>query len=254
MVKALVLTGYGINCNEETKYAFERAGALTEQMHITELIENKKKLETYHLLAFPGGFSYGDDTGSGKALANRLRNTMWEELLQFIAVGKLIIGICNGFQVMTNLGLLPAITGEYGARTVALTHNTSARYECRWVELIGSSKCIFTQGIDKIELPIAHGEGRFYASDNTVNELTKRDMIALRYAKNGFSAKGEFPYNPNGSLDDIAGICDESGRIFGLMPHPERFIDTYQHPLWTKNLPKEGAGLQIFTNAVRYFI
>ncbi len=262
--KTLILSGYGINCEEETKYAFELAGGEANIVHVNDVIDNYAKLGDYQILAFPGGFSYGDDTGSGKAFANKVKNNLFDDILSFVRQDKLVIGICNGFQILTNLGLLPAINGEYGNQNVALTHNTTARYECRWVSLMNNSnKCVFTKGISEIELPVAHGEGRFYAPQNILQELNEKNLVVFRYAKDGRQANGEFPHNPNGSLEDIAGICDESGRIFGLMPHPERYVNFIQHPLWTlkkeelnrnkKPLPEKGAGLQIFRNAVSYF-
>lgn len=258
--RIIIVSGYGINCEEETKFAFDRAGGHASIVHINDLIEHKKVLREFQILAFPGGFSYGDDTGSGKALANRLRNHLWDEIQEFIKNGKLIFGICNGFQVMAHLGILP-----YGNKPeIALTHNLSARYECRWVELQHSSSiCVFTRGIRTIEVPVAHGEGRFYAPDPLLDTLTQSDQVVFRYLKKGKPAAGEFPFNPNGSLDDIAGICDPTGRIFGMMPHPERHIDFLQHPNWPaikeilkragKPLPVEGPGLAIFRNAVEYF-
>ncbi|MBI4440637.1 phosphoribosylformylglycinamidine synthase I [Candidatus Woesearchaeota archaeon] len=250
MVNVLILAGYGINCEQETAYAFAKAGAHTTVMHLNDVLETRCFPE-YQVLVFPGGFSYGDDTGSGKALANRLRNTCWQELCDFVSKDKLVIGICNGFQVMTCLGLLPSL----GTCSVALTHNTSARYECRWVELaVTSDKCVFTRGVNGLELPVAHGEGRFYAQESVLKQLKQNGQIVLRYAHGGMPAQGVFPFNPNGSLDDIAGICDSSGRIFGLMPHPERYVAMTQYPLWCGGDGKrEPYGLQLFRNAVEYF-
>ena len=265
MVNVLVLTGYGINCDGETRYAFERAGANAEIVHINDLIGGFKKLDDYQILAFPGGFSYGDDTGSGKALANRIRNNIWDELLSFVRSDKLIIGICNGFQVMANLGLLPALDGKYGSPQVALRHNETARYECRWVDLkVQSGKSIFTRGIDTLHIPVAHGEGNFYADEKVLKSLNEKGLVVFRYTlPNGERAEGRFPHNPNGSLEDIAGICDETGRLLGMMPHPERYIDFINRDDWTflkeqykragKELPKEGEGMKIFRNAVEYF-
>jgi len=262
--KVLVLTGYGINCDEETAFAFEKAGAVPQIVHVNDLIKEPSMLAQFQILAFPGGFSYGDDTGSGNALANKIRNNLWQNLLEFIDDKKLVIGICNGFQVITNLGLLPGIGSKYGERTVALAHNDSARYECRWVELKGfSKKCVFTKGIEGIRLPVAHGEGKFTASPEVLEALAEKDQIVFKYSANGSLANGKFPYNPNGAMQDIAGICDESGRIFGLMPHPERNIFFTQQDNWPlrkeifkrsgRKVPEESDGMKIFRNAVEFF-
>ena len=241
--KVLVLTGYGINCDEETKYAFELAGAMPDIVHINDLIDKKFDLSDYQILAFPGGFSFGDDTGSGRALANRIKNNLWADVQKFVD-SKLVIGICNGFQVLANLGLLPALDGKYGVSQVALTHNTSARYECRWVELLPvSSKCVWTKSVEPFEVPVAHGEGNFYSSPELLARLQKEDSIVFRYAKNRNSAKQEFPFNPNGSIDDIAAICDASGKILGMMPHPERACE--------KILGSED-GLRLFESIVKF--
>jgi len=263
--KALVITGYGINCEEETAFCFEKFNAKADIFHLNDLIQNKKKLKEYQIMAFPGGFSYGDDTGSGNAIANKMKNNLKEEILSFAQKDKLIIGICNGFQMLANLGLVPATDKKYGERQVALMHNTTARYECRWVNLkMTSKKCIWTQGIDSLKVPIAHGEGNFYTETEILEKIKANDQIVWKYTKeDGTEASGEFPYNPNGSLEDIAGICDESGRILGMMPHPERFNAFVNLDGWElekekliregKELPKEGAGLKIFENAVNYF-
>ena len=259
----LALTGYGINCDEETKFAFEEAGAKTDIVHINDLIDGHKSLEDYQILAFPGGFSFGDDTGSGNALANRIRNNLWDEVLRFIDEDNLAIGICNGFQVMVNLGLLPALNGGYGERRVALVHNESARYIDRWVDLQFQGNSPWIKGINGISVPIAHAEGKFFAEDSTLTELREKGLIAARYVAGEICNYQSLLPNPNGSLDDIAGITDESGRLMGLMPHPERAIDLTHLPNWTllkeqykragRELPGEGQGIQIFKNGVNYF-
>ena len=261
----LILSGYGINCERETKFAFEHVGAQAEIIHINDLINKEKNLEEFHILAVPGGFSYGDNTGSGNALSNKIRLNLWEELKKFIDSGKLIIGICNGFQVLTNLGLLPALNKNYGERKVALTFNNSARYECRWVDIKqNSSKCVFTKNISSLRCPVAHGEGKFFIDYETLEELKKKDQIVFSYTKpNGENANGEFPYNPNGSLLDIAGICNETGRILGMMPHPERAIFMGNFPefqLLKEKAKREGReipeyyepAVSVFQNAVNY--
>lgn len=260
--KALIITGYGINCEEETAKGFAKKGADSEIIHINDLIASPQKLEESQILAFPGGFSYGDDTGSGNAFANRIKNNLGDKILKFASHDKLIIGICNGFQIITNLGLLPEPTGE---RKVALMRNIKARYECRWTLLKNNSKkCIWTNGIETLHIPVAHGEGNFYAAPETLETLKNNDQIVFTYTKpDGSPADQEYPHNPNGALADIAGICDSSGRILGMMPHPERFFSFENEDGWElkkeqliragKQLPKEGAGLKVFENAVKYF-
>jgi phosphoribosylformylglycinamidine synthase subunit PurQ / glutaminase len=263
--KALILTGYGINCEEESAYVIKEAGGEAEVVHINDLIDGHKKLDNYQMMFFPGGFSYGDDTGSGNALANKIKNNLKEEILSFAQKDKLIIGICNGFQMLANLGLVPALDEKYGERSVALMHNKTARYDCRWVHLkMTSEKCIWTKGIDCIHVPIAHGEGNFYAEPEVLERIKSQDQVAFKYVKpDGSEANNELPFNPNGALEDIAGICDESGRILGMMPHPERFNCFTNEDGWEKEkekliregkeLPKKGAGLKLFKNAVQYF-
>ena len=263
--KVLILSGYGINCERETKFAFEHVGAKAEIIHINDLINKEKNLEEFHILTLPGGFSYGDDTGSGNALSNKIRLNLWDELRKFIDSGKLVIGICNGFQVLTNLGLLPALNKNYGERRAALTFNNSARYECRWINLKqNSNKCIFTKNIPYLRCPVAHGEGKFFTDSETLRELKRNGQIVFSYTKpNGEDANGEFPYNPNGALEDIAGICDESGRVLGMMPHPERAIFMGNFPdfqLLKEKAKREGKeipeyyepAVKIFQNAVSY--
>lgn len=258
---ALVLTGYGINCDEETKFAFEKTGARADLVHINDLIESPKRLDDYQIVAFPGGFSYGDDTGSGNALAWKIRNNLGIE--RFTEDDRLVIGICNGFQVLVNLGLLPALDGKYGHRQVALNHNDSARYSDRWVDLDFNGKSPWTKGIGRISLPIAHGEGNFYASPEVLKEINARGLIAARYVDGEICKYQSLPANPNGSLENIAGITDETGKVFGLMPHPERAISFTQLPNWTflreqyrragKEIPEEARGIKIFENGVKYF-
>ncbi len=260
--KVLVLSGYGINCDEETKYAFDISGAMSEIVHINDLIDKKKKLSDYDILAFPGGFSYGDDTGSGNALANKIRNHLWKELEEFVKNDKLVIGICNGFQVLVNLGLLPALNNSYGRREVALLHNDSARYYTRWVDLEVKNKSPWLKEIKTLSLPIAHGEGKFYADKEIIEQLKNKGLIALKYYSGEICNYQGMEANPNGAMEDIAGITDESGRVLGLMPHPERAIDFTQIPNWNiiaekckrnkEKIPNVGPGLAIFKNAVDY--
>lgn len=255
-VNALILTGFGINCDRETALAFERAGAKADRVHLNDLAENPAQLAGYQILAIPGGFSFGDDVASGRILANRLRYRLGAPLKKFVAAGKLAIGICNGFQVMVKMGLLPLFDDEF-TQEMTLTHNDSGRFDNRWVNLQvdPASRCVWLQGITSLEVPIRHGEGKFIPRDNaTLARLKSQGQAVLRYARtDGNPANGTFPENPNGSVDDIAGICDPSGRIFGLMPHPEAFLHRTNHPRWTReDLPEEGAGLQMFRNAVQY--
>jgi len=216
-------------------------------------------LNDFHILALPGGFSYGDDVASGKIFANELRFKLADSLAKFIAEGKLIIGICNGFQILVKSGLLPGTrpnrSGQCAPlRDTSLIINDSAKFEARWVYLKPGGKCVWTKGLKKIiYLPVAHGEGKFVTQDKLVlNRLKKNKQIVFQYC----DATGDFsgyPNNPNGSMDNIAGICDETGRVFGLMPHPERHIYAAQHPRKDELKPREGAdGLRIFTNGVDF--
>jgi phosphoribosylformylglycinamidine synthase len=255
-VKAVVLTGFGINCDNETHRAFCRAGADASRVHLNDLIEHLELLDQAHILAIPGGFSFGDHIASGKVLANRLRHKLGGPLERFVAGGKLVIGICNGFQVMVKMGLLPLFDGEF-TQEVTLAWNNTCRFENRWVHLgtAPDTACVWLKDIEQLPLPVRHGEGKFIARDGVVlQRLLDNHQVALRYIRpDGTAAAGEFPYNPNGAADDIAGICDPSGRIFGLMPHPEGFQDRENHPEWTRlPLQAEGAGLQVFRNAVEF--
>lgn len=258
----LVLTGYGINCEEETRFVFEKSGANADIVHINDLIDKKKKLEDYQILAFPGGFSYGDDTGSGNAFANRVRNNLWDSIEDFVKSDNFVIGICNGFQIMVNLGLLPALN-NYGEREVALVHNSSARYVDRWVDLEFKGKGPWIKDVGTISVPVAHGEGKFYASDEILKQINDNNQVACKYVKGEISEYQNINPNPNGSLENIAGITDRSGRLFGMMPHPERAARFTNLPNWPllrekyvregKEIPKDGPGLKIFRNAVQYF-
>ncbi|MBI2889047.1 MAG: phosphoribosylformylglycinamidine synthase subunit PurQ [Candidatus Liptonbacteria bacterium] len=251
--KAIIFSGYGLNCEEETKVAFERAGGEADIVHVNDLVDRLVSLRRYQILAVPGGFSYGDDTGSGKAYANKMKNHLAEEIDAFFAKDKLGIGICNGFQILTNAGLLPG----------ALTYNDSARYTDRWVDIEVAGESPWLKGITRLSLPIAHGEGKFVGSEQLLNELESQKSVAFRYVKGDICVWQSLPSNPNGSLRDIAGVLARGGRILGLMPHPERAQFFTQLPHWTylkekaarggKKLPKDGPGLQIFKNAVNYF-
>ncbi|GAB6905995.1 phosphoribosylformylglycinamidine synthase subunit PurQ [Desulfosarcina cetonica] len=265
--KVLVLTGFGLNCDHETAYAFELAGAAAQRVHINTLIKGDALLDDFQILVFGGGFSWGDDHGAGVIQALRLKTNLGDRLLAFVAAGKLVMGICNGFQTLVNLGLLPGNDGDYTRRSVALTNNDCGNFQDRWVRLAinPDSPCIFTRGIAALDLPVRHGEGKFYTDAATLKTLAGGNQIALRYAlADGQPAAGAFPDNPNGSLMDIAGICDPTGRVFGLMPHPEAYNHITNHPAWTRRLEADrrrgvtpettvGEGIRIFENAVAYF-
>lgn len=261
--RVLVLSGYGLNCEQETKFAFEMAGGIADIIHINDLIDGRFKLDNYQILAIPGGFSYGDDTGAGNAYGLKLKNHLWEAIEKFVRKDNLVIGICNGFQVLVNLGLLPALNGRYGRREVALVHNDSARYTVRWVDLKIENKTPWFSELENISLPIAHGEGKFFAPKKTLSELNKKGLVAARYTKGEICNYQFLGANPNGSLEDIAAITDESGRILGIMPHPERAIFFTQLPHWTnlaekykregKTIPIFGPGLKIFQDGIDYF-
>jgi phosphoribosylformylglycinamidine synthase I len=254
--KALVLYGYGINCDYETQYAFERAGADAARVHINELISGDHRLEEYQILSLPGGFSFADDIGAGKVFANRFKYNLEEPLQRFIRDDKLVIGICNGFQTMTKMGILPGLDGDYRTQLTTVTYNDSGRFEDRWVYLtVFDSSCVFTRGIERLYFPVRHGEGKFIPKDDHVlHRLYENKQVVLKYCDINGDVHAGYPWNPNGSVDAIAGICDETGKIFGLMPHPEGYLFRTNHPRWTReHLPEEGLGLQVFKNAVSYF-
>lgn len=252
-VKVCVLRTAGTNCDRETAFAFSKVGAKVELIHINRLIEGRKNLLDYDILAIPGGFTYGDDISAGKILANELRFKLIDKIKKFIQEQRLIIGICNGFQVLVKAGILPG--NKDFIQEASLITNDSAKFEDRWVYLkvqsskIKNQKCIWTKDLPEIiYLPVAHAEGKFVVKNRSVlTRLKNNSQIVLQYCDKKGRLLG-YPYNPNGSIDNIAGICDETGRIFGLMPHPERHIDFLQHPNWQKN----GIGLQIFRNGVEY--
>ncbi len=251
-VRTLVIRAAGTNCNNETARAFELAGAAAEQAHINELIIGKKKIDDYHILAIPGGFSYGDDLGSGKVLASQLTLKLRQQLEDFINSGKLVIGICNGFQVIIKMGLLPALNGLY-VQDATLTNNDSGKFEDRWVHMKAENDSIFTQGIRRIYLPVNHGEGKFVANAEVMRRLQKDKLIKLEYCDEKGNETMEYPKNPNGSMLNIAGITNKEGNVFGMMPHPEKFVTKYTHPRWTREkLPEEGDGMRIFRNTVEY--
>ncbi|MCM8811442.1 MAG: phosphoribosylformylglycinamidine synthase I [Candidatus Omnitrophica bacterium] len=253
-VKVAVLKGPGTNCDQETAFAFEQAGARPDFVWIEQLKENPAVLSGYQILAIPGGFTYGDDLGAGRLMANELTGRLKDALVDFLKQQKLVIGICNGFQVLVKAGILPG--GAVGSpQEATLTFNDSGKFEDRWVYLRQEfNVCVWTQGMEELlELPVAHGEGKFVVKDQTVLEqLLGYGQIAFHYCDPQGNEAG-YPWNPNGSVGAIAGICDPSGRIFGLMPHPERHMFALQHPRWQREgLAGPGQGLRIFRNGVEW--
>ena len=261
--KALIMSGFGINSEMETQVVFARAGMDADIVHINDLIDGKFNLLDYRLLVFPGGFSYGDDTGAGNAYANRLRNNLWRDVEEFLAGDNLVLGICNGFQILANLGLVPAFDRQY-KRDIALIPNRKGVLECRFVTLKPAADNLWTRGIEKIYCPIAHGEGNFFCPKDTLDRIRRQKMIAFTYCREDMTpARGEYPYNPNGSLEDIAGITSADGKVLGLMPHPERameFSSLYDWPVRREQMkragiaiPLESMNMQLFRNIVDNF-
>lgn len=253
--KVLVLLAAGINCDVETEYAFTLAGARPERVHINDFLSMKKRLDDYQILAVPGGFAFGDDIAAGKVLANKIRLKLFDQISEFVLAQKPVIGICNGFQVLVKLGILPNFKQNW-QQDATLTFNTSGKFECRWLYLQPNvdAHCIWTRGIRRtLYLPINHGEGRFIAKNKAVlKKLQSENMIVFRYTGQSKGDRSAI-INPNGSQDRIAGITEPTGCVIGMMPHPERFVYKMQHPRWTRlKLPEEGQGLQIFRNAVEY--
>jgi phosphoribosylformylglycinamidine synthase subunit PurQ / glutaminase len=253
--RVLVLRAAGSNCDQETAFAFDQAGGSSDLVHINRLLDGQVLLSDFQILAIPGGFTYGDDISAGKVYANQLRFQLAEQLQRFYDQDKLIIGICNGFQVLVKAGLLPKVDMK-GDQSVTLTNNDAGRYDDRWIYLrVNDSPCVFTRAIKEIvHFPMAHAEGKFMpANEAVLNELRRNRQIVFQYVQPD-GAKAEYPWNPNGSTDDIAGLCDPSGRVLGLMPHPERNIDPTHHPRWTAiGLDRIADGLAIFKNAISYF-
>ncbi|MFH1225367.1 MAG: phosphoribosylformylglycinamidine synthase I [Candidatus Diapherotrites archaeon] len=241
--RAIVLRTAGTNCDYETLYCLNLAGFEAEAVHVNRLINKDKRLDDYSLLVIPGGFADGDYLGSGKILANKLTYRLGREVPDFISSGGSVLGICNGFQVLVKAGLLPALGGKYGEQQVTLTFNTSGRFQDEWIEMenVNKKACGMVHGIKTIECPINHGEGRFVpASGEVLKELYRKDLVVFKY-------KGK---NPNGSVDGIAGICDESGRVLGMMPHPEKSHSMLNHPHSTRvQMPMEGGGMRLFRGA-----
>ena len=243
----------GINCDRETEYALELAGAAAQRLHVNRIIENKGLLDEFQIMVIPGGFSYGDDVAAGKILANQIVHHLLEPVQNFIEQGKLVLGICNGFQVLVKAGILPGRISNEQQQEVTITYNDSAKYEDRWVYLAPQTdRCVFIEPGRQIYLPVAHGEGKVVTmNDAALQELKTEGHVAFKYVdENG--REGDYPINPNGSVDSIAGLTDTTGRVLGLMPHPERFIRPTQHPRWSRLENVTADGMTIFTNAVRY--
>ena len=263
-LNALVPTGHGINCELETARALELAGFhRVDLVHLNLLAAGEAHFGDYRIIVFPGGFLDGDDLGAAQACANRIRHSrvngerLIDQLMKFINSGGLLLGICNGFQLLTKLGMLPAVGGDYSRRDLTLTANDRGRFEDRWVNLLvdRDSPCVFTRGIRRLYLPVRHGEGKIVGRDpGFTQSLVERHQAVLRYASpDRDEPVMEYPYNPNGSEQAVAGVCDPTGRVFGLMPHPECFVHRTNHPRWTREeLPEEGDGLAIFKNAAAF--
>jgi phosphoribosylformylglycinamidine synthase len=258
----LILRAPGTNCDEETAFAFDSAGANSELIHVNRLLDRPELFSRFQILCIPGGFSYGDDVAAGRILAAQMQHHLMEHLAEFKQAGKLILGICNGFQVLLKSGILLEADARRGP-AATLTYNDSGRFEDRWVELAArGSNAVLLQGIESMYLPVAHAEGKFVARDEAaLRALDQAGQLVLAYRPlsgrpGNKPSQGSVPYpdNPNGSMADVAGICDTSGRVLGLMPHPERHIDPTHHPRWTRGEASEtGDGMRMFVNAVRYF-
>jgi phosphoribosylformylglycinamidine synthase len=255
--RAMVFYGSGENCHDETVYAYNITGAKPEKVLYKSFLQRPRLIRDFQILDFPGGFLDGDDLGSAKAMAFRFSQNdyVMEELERFIEKGGLIKGTCNGFQLLAKAGILPGLDGKYRKPLVTLTYNDSGRFEDRWVHLeIDDGKCKWTEGISKMELPVRHGEGKFVPKDQqTLEKLKGEGLVVGKYVGPNGETNPGYPWNPNGSVDDIAMICDPTGQILGLMPHPEAYLKRTNHPRWTREkLPEEGQGLAFFMNGVEY--
>lgn len=252
----MIVRAPGTNCDQETAFAFQQAGAHAEVVHLNRVLEQPALFDKYQILCIPGGFSYGDDIGAGKIFATQMRHHLSEMLGEFKSRDKLILGICNGFQVLIKSGILFP-DGPRGP-VATLTWNDCGQFQDRWVDVrVTHSQCVFLKGIERMYLPIAHAEGKFVVSDPAqLRAWDAAGQLTLRYGAAESAGEEElpFPQNPNGSMANVAGVCDDTGRVFGLMPHPERHIDPTHHPRWTRLPPRErGDGLAVFENAVRFF-
>lgn len=245
-IRACILRAPGTNCDEETAHTFDLAGAQSDRVHVNRLLESPALLRDYQILCLPGGFSYGDDVAAGRILGNQIRHHLADAMCEFKAAGKLLLGICNGFQILIKSGVLLPMDDQRGA-LATLTWNDSGRYTDRWVNLeVAPNKSPFFAGIERMYLPIAHAEGKFVPRDDaTLRQLEAAGQLVLRYRADD---------NPNGAVANVAGLCDETGRVCGLMPHPERHFSRTQHPRWTREpAPEAGDGMRVFQNAVKFF-
>jgi len=259
-VRVLILTGLGLNCEAETAAAFRMVGARPEQVHLLDVLDGNgaPKLADYSILAFIGGFAFGDHLGAGFVFANKIRWRLYDQLLEFIEGGGLALGICNGFQMMVRLGLLPGLDGDYRTPRATLAPNNRLGYRDAWVRLAfdDRSPCVWTRGVTAMDLPARHGEGKFLTESPELLERLEADrQVAARYVDSQGAVTEQWPHNPNGSPHGVAGICDPSGRLFGLMPHPDAYLYPFNHPDWRRmqqndTLPAEGGGLAIFRNGV----
>ncbi|QVL32896.1 phosphoribosylformylglycinamidine synthase subunit PurQ [Telmatocola sphagniphila] len=251
--KVLVLRGPGSNCDQEAHFAFEMAGAFVERMHINRLREDPAQLQRFQILCVPGGFTYGDDVAAGKILATQLANFLGDALRKFRDAEKLILGICNGFQAILKAGLI--LPPDEDGPLATLGHNDSGKFEDRWIHLrVNPNKCVFLKGLESMHIPVAHGEGKFITRKQWILDgLKQAGQVVLTYSHPN-QPEAQYPANPNGSMGAVAGLCDATGRVLGLMPHPERHVLPTQHPQWTRlGLAQEGDGLPLFRNAVEYF-
>ncbi len=262
-VRVAVLSGFGVNCELETMAVFEMVGAIADRVHVNSLVRGETTLESYDVMAVPGGFSFGDHLGSGRLFGNRLRFGLRDQVRAFVLAGKPVIGICNGFQVLVKMGLLPGDDRVSLIQTASLALNDSGRYEDRWVtlEFDSESHCIWTKGLTRMRVPVRHGEGKFVAADQTLlDHWAEAGQLAVRYIDptDSYPSAADdllpYPISPNQSWRNIAGVCDPSGLVFGLMPHPEANHSTWLGATWTRENPEhgEGEGLTIFRNAVEH--
>ncbi|MEZ4224399.1 MAG: phosphoribosylformylglycinamidine synthase subunit PurQ [Polyangiaceae bacterium] len=255
-VRVLVLTGLGLNCEAETVHAFQRVGASPETVHLLDLLETPGRLLDYQILAFIGGFAFGDHLGAGFVFANKIRYRMYDELLAFIDRGGLALGVCNGFQTMTRLGMLPGLDGDYRTPRATLGPNDRPGYRDAWVRLRfdATSPCVWTRGIDTLELPARHGEGKLLFAEGVRERVESASLVAARYVDESLEPTEAWPANPNGSPGGAAGLCDPTGRLFGLMPHPDAYLFPFQHPNWPRARARgeaaEAGGLAIFQRGV----
>jgi phosphoribosylformylglycinamidine synthase len=259
-VRVLILTGLGLNCEAETEAAFRMVGARPERVHLLDVLEGNgaPRLSDYSILAFIGGFAFGDHMGAGFVFANKIRWRLYDQLTEFIDRGGLALGICNGFQTMVRLGMLPGLDGDYRTPRATLAPNDRLGYRDAWVRLAfdPASPCVWTRGLTEMELPARHGEGKFVTeSPELLKRLEAAKQVAARYVGPDGRPTMDWPHNPNGSPRAVAGVCDPSGRLFGLMPHPDAYLYPFHHPRWRRrelegSLPREGEGLAVFRNGV----